>query len=27
LAGTDEDDVILKSFEAFEFDGKIDAEM
>jgi Ca2+-binding EF-hand superfamily protein len=25
--GSDDDDVILKSFEAFEMDGKIDAEM
>ena len=25
--GTDDDDVILKSFEAFEINGKIDAEM
>ena len=27
LSGTDDDDVILKSFEAFEVSGKIDAEM
>ena len=27
FAGTDDDDVILKSFEAFEVSGKIDAEM
>jgi len=25
--GTDDDDVILKSFDAFEVNGKIDAEM
>ena len=27
FSGTDDDDVILKSFDAFEVSGKIDAEM
>lgn len=27
IAGTDDDDVIIRSFEAFEINGQIDAEM
>lgn len=27
LIGTDDDDVIIRSFEAFEINGQIDAEM
>lgn len=27
ISGTDDDDVIIRSFEAFEINGQIDAEM